>query len=229
MVPDLRWDHGAHYRPLLLRALPRRCERVLEVGCGTGDLAAVLAARGATVDAVDRSPEMAALARARVPPGVRVLEGDVLGTGLPPGGYDAVVGSGVLHHLPLEEALRTLAAAVRPGGVLAMVALPRTDLPRELPRELLAAVLHRAVGLLLALRGRRWAGPPPGMPLREPELTVREVRRRSAAVLPGVRVRRLLFWRYLLVWRRPGWDRADDGAPTAGVAVGAPWRRRQPA
>ena len=204
VVPDLSWDHNARYWPLLLRALPDRCERVLEVGCGAGDLAVVLAGRAASVEALDRSPAMVALARDRLPPGVRVLEGDVLELGLPAGGYDAVVGTGVLHHLPLEEALRTLAAGLRPGGVLVMVALPRTDLPRELPLELLAAVLHRAVGLLLALRGRRWAGPPPGMPLREPELTVREVRRRAAAVLPGVRVRRLLFWRYLLVWRRPG-------------------------
>jgi hypothetical protein len=40
--------------------------------------------------------------------------------------------------------------------------------------------------------------------VRDPALTVREVRRRAAAVLPGARVRRLLFWRYLLVWQRPG-------------------------
>jgi SAM-dependent methyltransferase len=29
------------------------------------------------------------------------------------------------------------------------------------------------------------------------------VRRRAAAVLPGVRVRRLVLWRYLLTWRKP--------------------------
>jgi SAM-dependent methyltransferase len=138
-----------------------------------------------------------------VPAGVRVTQADVLDLALPPGGYDAVVGSAVLHHLPLEEALRALAAAVRPGGVLAMVALPRADLPRELPVEAAAAVLHRVVGLGRWVRGRRGA-PAPGMPVRDPELTVREVRRRATAVLPGVRVRRLLFWRCLLVWRRPG-------------------------
>ena len=202
-VPGLSWDHSAHYRPLLLRELPPRCERVLEVGCGAGELAAVLAGRGARVDAVDRSAEMVALARARVPAGVRVTQADVLDLALPPGGYDAVVGSAVLHHLPLEEALAALAAAVRPGGVLAMPALPRADLPRELPVEAAAAVLHRAVGLGRWVRGRRDA-PAPGMPVRDPELTVREVRRRATAVLPGVRVRRLLFWRYLLVWHRPG-------------------------
>ncbi len=202
-VPGLSWDHNAHYRPLLLRELPPRCERVLEVGCGAGDLAAVLAGRATRVDAVDRSAEMVALARARVPAGVRVTQADVLDLALPPGGYDAVVGSAVLHHLPLEEALRALAAAVRPGGVLAMVALPRADLPRELPVEAAAAVLDRVVGPARWVRGRRDL-PAPAMPVRDPELTVREVRRRAAAVLPGVRVRRLLFWRYLLVWRRPG-------------------------
>ncbi len=200
-VPDLSWDHNAHYRPLLLRALPSRCDRVLEVGCGAGDLAALLARRGARVDAVDRSPEMAALARAWVPPGVHVVEADVLDLDLPAGGYDAVVSTGALHHLPLEPALRSFAAAVRPGGVVAAVALPRPDLPRELPVEAAAAVLHRVVGLARRARGRGEV-PTPGMPVRAPEFTVREVRRRAAAVLPGVRVRRLLFWRYLLVWRR---------------------------
>jgi hypothetical protein len=43
-----------------------------------------------------------------------------------------------------------------------------------------------------------------GLPVHGPELTVREVRGRAAAVLPGAGVRRLLFRRYLLVWRRPG-------------------------
>ncbi|MGY1712941.1 class I SAM-dependent methyltransferase [Geodermatophilus nigrescens] len=203
LVPDLRWDHNAHYRHLLLRAVPPGAARVLEVGCGAGDLAAELAGRAARVDAVDRSAEMVALARARVPATVRVDRADVLDLALPAGGYDAVVGMSVLHHLPLEEALRALAAALRPGGVLAMVALPRTDLPRELPLELTAAVADRAVGLRRAVRGLAAGAPVPGMPMRDPELTVREVRARARAVLPGVRVRRLLFWRYLLVWQRP--------------------------
>jgi hypothetical protein len=54
------------------------------------------------------------------------------------------------------------------------------------------------------------------MPLvLKPPLSTRHVRRRAAAVLPGVQVRRLLFWRYLPRWRKPinpyrstivGWD-----------------------
>ena len=37
----------------------------------------------------------------------------------------------------------------------------------------------------------------------DPPLTTREVANQAAEVLPGVRVRRLLFWRYLLIWQKP--------------------------
>lgn len=42
-----------------------------------------------------------------------------------------------------------------------------------------------------------------GMPVASPELTTRQVREQAQALLPGARVRRLLFWRYLLEWDRP--------------------------
>jgi len=41
------------------------------------------------------------------------------------------------------------------------------------------------------------------MPVLDPELTTRQVREVADGVLSGVRVRRLLLWRYLLVWQKP--------------------------
>src|SRR5688500_4071077 len=38
-----RWDHNRHYHPFLLRSLPARRERALEIGCGTGEFARLLA------------------------------------------------------------------------------------------------------------------------------------------------------------------------------------------
>jgi SAM-dependent methyltransferase len=64
----LTWDHNAYYHGLLVRSLPRPCERVLDVGCGAGALAAELATRADRVDALDRSPAMIELARGTVPP-----------------------------------------------------------------------------------------------------------------------------------------------------------------
>jgi hypothetical protein len=41
------------------------------------------------------------------------------------------------------------------------------------------------------------------MPMRDPEIGLREIRETAAARLPGARVRRLLMWRYSLVYTRP--------------------------
>lgn len=203
----LVWDHNAYYHQLLLEAVPAGAARVLEVGCGAGALAVRLSGRAGLVDAVDRDATMVDLARARVPGNVTVTHADVLRDPLPGDAYDAIVSMSVLHHLPLAPVLARLSSALRPGGVLAAVALPRTDLPRELPVELAATAWHLGVGAVLRLTGQRWPAnlaqraPDNAAPTRDPELTVREVRTTAAAVLPGVRVRRLLLWRYLMTWR----------------------------
>ncbi len=208
----LAWDHNAYYRQLLLRAVPAGAHRVLEIGCGAGGLAAQLSRCVEHVDALDRDPAMVAAARARVPGNVTVIQADVLRDPLPGHSYDAIVSMSVLHHLPMGPALRRLATALRPGGVLAAVALPRTDLPREVPIELAATAWHLSVGAALRVSGGRWptglteSPHPAAMPVHDPELTTREVRSAAAEVLPGARVRRLLLWRHLLTWRAVGPD-----------------------
>jgi tRNA/tmRNA/rRNA uracil-C5-methylase (TrmA/RlmC/RlmD family) len=63
----LDWDHNAYYHRLLLRQMPQRCRRVLDVGCGAGAFAARLARRSEQVDALDRSAEMIEEAKRRTP------------------------------------------------------------------------------------------------------------------------------------------------------------------
>lgn len=209
-MPRHDWDHNRRYHRLLLGQVPPDAVRVLEVGCGAGTLARSLAARVPRVDAVDRSPAMIAAARRFVPANVTLHLTDALDADLPDGGYDAVLSLSVLHHLPLDRALPRMARWLRPGGVLAAVAVPRIDLPRELPVEAAALATHRGVGLALhVLRPLISAGllghepSHDSMPVAEPDLTTREVRAQAAAVLPGTVVRRLLLWRYLLTWRKP--------------------------
>jgi SAM-dependent methyltransferase len=207
----LDWDHNAYYHRLLLRYLPRPCERVLDVGCGAGELSARMAGRAGHVDALDRSPVMIEAARRAVPANVTCILGDVMRDPLPAGHYDAIVSDTALHHMPLDGVLPRLAAALRPGGVLAAVALPRIDLPREAAAELAGAAGYRVLGAAFAVlrasgRGRWYERPlsHAAMPVvMDPPLSTRQVRVVAAATLPGARVRRLAYWRYLLVWQRP--------------------------
>ena len=39
--------------------------------------------------------------------------------------------------------------------------------------------------------------------VHDPSLTTRQVRQQVPALLPGAHVRRLVFWRYFLLWRKP--------------------------
>lgn len=95
---------------------------VLEIGCGSGRLTGHLLAAGHRVVATDASPAMLELARERLP-AARLLRLTLPEDPLPPA--DAVVGVGhVLSYLPDEAAVRraltSIAAALRPGGVLAL-------------------------------------------------------------------------------------------------------------
>jgi SAM-dependent methyltransferase len=184
---------------------------VLDVGCGAGAFAAQLAQRSEQVDALDRSAEMIEEAKRRTPDNVNCVLADVLADPLPGKDYDAIFSISALHHMPLQDSLPVLAAALRPAGILAAIALPRPDLARELPVEIVAAAGHRLLGaMFLATRllgsngGFAKDSTRSTMPVvMEPPLTTREVADQAAEVLPGVRVRRLLFWRYLLIWQKP--------------------------
>jgi len=215
-VSGIDWDHNGFYHRLLLRQLPYPCRRALDVGCGAGSFAVKLAGHVEDVDALDRSPVMIEAARAATPTNVTCVVGDFMQHEFADNSYDAIFSISALHHMPLEDALSRMAAALCPGGVLAAIALPRSDLPRELPVELVAATGQRLLGAAFAAArsaGRRsWYAREPShdaMPIvLDPPLTTRSIRISANSILPGAHVRRLVFWRYFLTWRKPT-DSAD--------------------
>jgi len=110
-------------------AAPRR---VLEVGCGPGELAARIQDElGAEVVAMDISPRMVELARGR---GVDARVGDVLDLPFAAGEFDCAVAAWMLYHVPNpDRAVAELARMLRAGGRLVAV----TNAPDHL-RELRA-------------------------------------------------------------------------------------------
>jgi SAM-dependent methyltransferase len=111
----------AYAVPDLLRAAGvREGVRVLDVGTGTGTVAAAACARGAKVTAVDAEPDMVARA-GRAAPEADVRLASLPRLPFPDGEFDAVVGNFVLNHLGRpREALRELRRMTRPGGRIAV-------------------------------------------------------------------------------------------------------------
>ena len=102
-------------RGLLELLAPRPGERILDLGCGTGQLSSEIAATGATVMGVDRSPEMISQARHKFP----TLEFDVCDARELPFAqeFDAVFSNATLHWIPQADlVIAGIARSLKPGG-----------------------------------------------------------------------------------------------------------------
>jgi SAM-dependent methyltransferase len=170
--------------------------RVLDVGCGAGGAACAFAgalARGVVVG-FDRDPRLLAIARRRAADAGfagRVGWSCAAADALPvePVSVDVVWASGVVHHLPDQQAaIGTLAALLRPGGRLALVegGLPLRCLPFDIGvgRVGLEARLDEARSRWFAEMREELRGPP--LPYGWPEALRRaglvDVRTRSFLV-----------------------------------------------
>jgi len=105
------WDRDV--AELVLRALPPKPARVLEVGCGEGRLARNMFAAGYRVVAIDpRAPEGPLFERATIEEFV---------TSEP---FDAAIATLSLHHIAdLDQAVAKIADLVVPGGTFVLVEL----------------------------------------------------------------------------------------------------------
>ena len=203
------WSHNDLYAPWVARRVAvGGARRVLDVGCGTGNLLDLLRHRAESVTGLEPDPATAEIAEARFAhsPGVTVTRGgfDQRDTARR---WDAITLVAVLHHLPLEPTLRELRGSLVPGGRLVVVGCHREEGWADQLTALVSAVLNPLVGLVK--HPAPATGPPEHMraPTAEPRESLAEIRATAARELPGARIRRRLFWRYTLVYDRP--DRTD--------------------
>ena len=193
--PVVAFNHNDHYHALLLRQVPDGATDALDVGCGTGVFARRLGGRGIAVDAIDVDQRVIESASTIPSRNVTFRRVDVTTTELSPGGYDFISCLSSLHHVPFDTVTR-LRAALKPGGVLAILGCYREEFPRDLPTSLAAVGVNAVARLTHLGRGEAMSAP-----VAEPSSTLAEIRADAARLLPGHAMRKLLFWRYLLVFK----------------------------
>ena len=96
--------------------------RILDVGCGSGELLALFKAKGYEVYGVEVLPELARLARERF--GLEVRQGDFLASGYPADYFDLVIFYHVLEHLPEPDLGLAEAKRVLKKGVFLLLQVP---------------------------------------------------------------------------------------------------------
>lgn len=109
-----------------------RDKEVLEVGCGTGVHARLLAAAGARLTAVDLTPTAVELTRRRLElAGLQadVLEADAESLPFADASFDFVWSWGVIHHSEsTEHVLAEIARVLRPSGRVALMVYHRNSI-----------------------------------------------------------------------------------------------------
>lgn len=97
--------------------------RVLEIGCGTGQLTRDLATTGATIRCIEPGPSLAGIARANLArhPNVEVLTTTFEELLDEPGSYRTVVSATAFHWIDPSVAFVKAAAMLKVGGCLALI------------------------------------------------------------------------------------------------------------
>ena len=144
--PDLygkfRSERARPFHDLAALIAPAKAPRVLDLGCGPGELTRLLHERLGARETVglDGSPRMLERAASHATPGLIFTLGEL--TSPPPGPFDVIFSNAALHWAPdHEELLGRLAALLAPGGQLA-IQLPANEaepshlVAREVAREL---------------------------------------------------------------------------------------------
>ena len=138
---DRRW------RTVAARAVVQPGDRVLDVCCGTGDLALAVREAGGRVTGVDFSERMLERAREKSDT-IEWVQADALSLPFSSRSFDAAtVGFGVRNLDDLDEGLRELLRILGPGGRLAILEITR-------PRGLLSPFYRVWFDVLVPLAGK---------------------------------------------------------------------------
>jgi SAM-dependent methyltransferase len=201
---ESRAETAEAYEKYLLEQVPRDCASALDVGCGAGRMARLLASKSSHVVGIDASPNMINLARVRSADNSRIdfICADFM-THAFAGRFDCVMSMTTWHHLPLAGALERMKSLVKPSGTLIIHDV----------RRLSGASDWISSGVRTAATGKAWFWARRQLGQRgelahawrehgagEQYLRMPEVRAYCAACLPGAHTVNHALFRFTIVW-----------------------------
>ncbi|ANE02836.1 class I SAM-dependent methyltransferase [Corynebacterium crudilactis] len=172
------WNHNIAYRPWLMSKL-KKTRSLLDVGSGDHSFAAYAGHQVAHIDVVD--------------PLINTRFEEFQ----PTQSYDAITFIASLHHMNTEEALTKALRLLNPGGKLLVVGLAKNKTATDWIISGFQVLISRLLGLINNEQQNYL------FPTKEPAESLREIRKLTKRLLPHRRIRRGIYFRYLLEWTKP--------------------------
>jgi 2-polyprenyl-3-methyl-5-hydroxy-6-metoxy-1,4-benzoquinol methylase len=203
-LPD-KWDHNQQYQKYLLKNIPENCNCILDVGCGTGELAKKLIPFSKEIIGIDVSENMINEAKKRnydkkvnyikisVEKYLEETEKQ----------FDVIISIAALHHMNEEEILKAMKAKLAKDGRILILDLVKTKTIMEWVLAIAAALLNPII--MLIMRGRlkitreekeAWAE----HFQYDKYLTIDEAKSIVKKALGKGKVKRHFFWRYSILY-----------------------------
>jgi len=180
---------------------------MLEIGCGTGAFSRLLAKRAGQVIAIDLSPKMIEIFQQQSGQCTNIdfQIADILSWEFPVEQFDAIVSIATVHHLPLENLLPRLKAALKPGGKLVILDLLEHESIQDKLSDFIAVPLNWGFQMLKNRHINH--SPEAAEAMREhlrtdKYLTLSQARQMYTRAFKGAKIRKHLFWRYSIVWKK---------------------------
>ncbi len=191
------WTHNVAYHNWILDQISPG-DRVIDVGCGDGLLLQKLAARCAEAIGIEPHGPSAEAARLRL---AGMTNAEVLNTSFEDYGgteADAVIFAASIHHMYMAAALEKAASLLAPGGRIIIVGCARPEGAGNMLIEALR-VIPAKIGSII--HGEKNGGEI-GVPTAQPPLPLKNIRSIAQKYCPGAKIRRGLYYRYLLLYKK---------------------------
>lgn len=206
-LDEPKWNHNNCYFDHLIQFIPNDADVSLEIGCGKGELSSMLSEKCNKVIAVDLADKMIEKAKILHPrDNIEYICKNILEMKFEDNSLDVIITTATAHHLPYEWLLNFAKEKLKKDGQLIILDLvePKSIvdylfwgsafLPNIIMNLIKNGRLHKDDAHSKALWERHGKN--------DTYMTMDEIKSLAKRHIPTAKIRRKLFWRYLLVWQK---------------------------
>lgn len=206
-LDEPKWNHNNCYFNHLIKLVPNNIETCLDIGCGKGELSFMLSKKSRKVIAVDLADKMIEKAKELYPnENIEYICGNILDMKFENNSLDVIITTATAHHLPYEWLLCFAKNKLKKYGKLIILDLVKA---KSLSDYIIwgSAIIPNIV-MNLIKNGKLQKDDDHSKEVWERHvkydryMTIDEIKSLAQKHISTAKIRRKLFWRYLLVWQK---------------------------
>lgn len=201
------WNHNNCYFNELIKYVPDNAETCLEIGCGKGELSYMLSLKSKNVIAVDLADKMIEKAKILFPSdNISYICENILDMDFANDSLDIIITTATAHHLPYEWLLCFAKENLKKGGKLIILDLVKAKTASDyllwgsaiIPNIIMNVIKNGSLRKDDAHSKEVWER----HGQHDVYMTMEEIKIMANKHIPKAKIKRKLFWRYLLIWQK---------------------------